>query len=223
MIRDAIVVARKDLRLELRGHRAVNALVPFVGAALLLFGFAFGPGRAQLQAVAPGLLWLATLFAGVLALRASFDAELEDGALDELVLAAVDPAGIYLGKVGALVLELLALQILTMLAAAALFGLGTPGSIPALLAISTAGVVGFGAVGATFAALASRARAREALLPVLLLPLATPVLIGAVRATQEVLASELDAAWTWVGLLVAFASLAVAGGVLSARWVLEAP
>jgi heme exporter protein B len=221
MIRDAWILARKDLLVEARGRRVTGTLVPFVLTLLLVFGFAFGPGTAELRASGAAILWLATAFAGVLALRASFEAEQEDAAWDELVLAPVEPAAIYLGKVVGLVVELALLQILALGAAAVLFDLEVGRDVVALATVSIAGIVGIAAMGATLAALAARARAREAMLPLLVLPLLTPVLIGGTGGTAAVLGGETSVAWTWVSLLVPFAAMAIAAGVLVAPTTIE--
>jgi heme exporter protein B len=216
MLRVAWLLARKDLVIELRGRRASSVLLPFVGCVLLLFGFAFGPGRSELRALAPAAIWLSTLFAAVLSFRASFDADAEDAAGEEVVLSPIDPASEYLGRVAASAVELMLLLAGSSLVAWALFALGGPGSLGTIVLVGAAGVLGLSGIGTSFAALVSRARAREALLPVLLLPLATPLLIGTVRGTELALAGEPQAAIDWLGLLVAFDVVALSAGILTA-------
>src|SRR5881296_2735762 len=101
VVRGSVAVAAKDLRIKVRGRYALGSLVPFAGTVLIAFGLSLGPGRTLLRETAPGLLWLAVLFASVLAFRRSYESEGEDGALEGLLLAPVDRASIFLGKAAA--------------------------------------------------------------------------------------------------------------------------
>ena len=100
--RTAGIMTHKDLRAEVRGRHAVNLLLPFAGATLVVFGLALGPGKTVLQPAAPALLWVTVLFSALLGVRRSFEMEDEDGALDGLLLSAADMGAIYLGKVSSL-------------------------------------------------------------------------------------------------------------------------
>src|SRR6185503_5097136 len=112
--RQATLIARKDLLIEVRGRHALGTLVPFAATVLVAFGFAFGPGRDVLERVAPGLLWMAVLFSAVMASRRAYQTESEDGALEGLLLAPIDKAAVFLGKAVAVTVELLALVILVL-------------------------------------------------------------------------------------------------------------
>src|ERR671931_936381 len=101
LLRQAVAVAAKDLRLEVRGRRTIGAAAPFAATMLLSFGLALGPGRSLLQAAAPGLLWLAVLFASVVAFGQSYRAEAEDDALEGFVLGRIDDAAVFLGEAAA--------------------------------------------------------------------------------------------------------------------------
>src|SRR5439155_14544043 len=98
LVRRAVTIAGKDLRIEIRGRYALGAVLPFAATLLIAFGLSLGPDRTLLQQTAPGLLWLAVLFASVLSFRRSYEAEGEDGALDGLLLAPIDKASVFLGK-----------------------------------------------------------------------------------------------------------------------------
>ena len=102
-LRQAGVIARKDLRIEVRGRHAVGTMVPFAATILIAFGFAFGPGRDVLERVAPGLLWMALLFSAVMASRRAYQVETEDGALEGLLLAPIDKATVFVGKTVAVI------------------------------------------------------------------------------------------------------------------------
>src|SRR5213594_2726838 len=101
VFRDAALVAGKDLRIEARSRVATNQVAPFALLVLVLFAFALDPDRGLLRRAAPGLFWVAVLFSALLAIQRSFALESADGARDGLHLSGLDPAGIFLGKLGA--------------------------------------------------------------------------------------------------------------------------
>jgi heme exporter protein B len=107
----AWAIAVKDLRIEARGRYAAGMAVPFAATLLIAFGLSLGPGRTLLEATAPGLLWLAVLFASTLLARRAWEAEAQDGALEGLLLAPVDKAVVFAGKAIALAVQLLALEV----------------------------------------------------------------------------------------------------------------
>lgn len=213
-------IARKDLRIEMRGRHAAGSVLPFAGTLLIAFGFAFGPGRDVLQRTAPGLLWMAVLFSSVLAARRAYQIETEDGALEGLLLASIDPAAIFLGKALAVIAQMLVLEAVILLLVVVLFDL----SLGAPLAIGAAfglGTVGLAAVGSLFGIVAESARSREAVLPLLTLPLATPVLIAGVRATDLAAVGRASEAASWLGLLAAFDVVFLSMGILLFGFLME--
>jgi heme exporter protein B len=212
-LRQATAIAAKDLRVEVRGRHALGTLLPFAATLLVAFGFAFGPGRDVLQRTAPGLLWMALLFASVMAARRAYQAEAEDDALEGLLLAPVDKAAIFIGKGSAIVLELFGLVAAILLLVVLLFDLSL-GSPLALFGAFGLGALGLAAVGALFGVVAEAARTREAIFPMLVLPLATPVLIAGVRATDLAATGRAGEALSWLGLLVAFDVVFVSVGIL---------
>jgi heme exporter protein B len=213
LLRQTATIAIKDLRIEIRGRHAAGSLVPFAATVLVAFGFAFGPGRDLLRATAPGLLWMAILFASVMAARRAYQTETEDGALEGLLLSPVDRAAIFLGKAVAVIAELLALELVVLLIVVVLFdlSLGSPGEVAAAFALGT---VGLAAVGGLFGIVGESARTREAILPLLTLPLVTPVLIAGVRATDLATTGLPGQALSWLGLLAAFDVVFVSVGIL---------
>jgi heme exporter protein B len=219
-LRQAVAIAGKDLRIEVRGKHALGTLLPFAATLLVAFGFAFGPGRDVLERTAPGLLWMAVLFSAVMAARRSYQAESEDGALEGLLLAPVDKAAVFVGKAAAVALELLALVACVLLLVVVLFDLsiGTPLALAAAFAL---GAVGLAAVGGLFGVVAEAARTREAIFPMLVLPLVTPVLIAGVRATDLAATGRAGEAASWLGLLVAFDVVFVSVGVLVFGYLME--
>ena len=220
IVGQASVIARKDLVIEVRGRHAIGTLLPFAATVLIAFGFAFGPGRDVLDRVAPGLLWMAVLFSAVIASRRAYQVETEDGALEGLLLAPIDKAAVFLGKSAAVTLELLALVLAVLVLVVLLFDL----SVESPLLMVTAfvlGVVGLGAVGSLFGVVAESARTREAILPMLVLPLVAPVLIAGVRATDLAAAGRSSEVLSWLGLLTAFDVVFLSVGVLVFGYLLE--
>ncbi len=214
-------VALKDLRVELRGRHALGTVLPFACTQLVAFGLALGPGRSLLEETAPALLWLAVFFAAVLAFRGAYEAEGEDGALEGLLLAPVDRAAVFSGKAAAVVAQLLPLATVLGLLTGLLFGVGSVAGLPALLATLVLGIVGLAAVGSLFGVLTEAARAREAVFPLLVLPLTTPALVAAVKATSLIQAARLAEAASWLGLLLAFDVVFVAVGAALFGHLLE--
>ena len=220
VVGQASAIARKDLVIEVRGRHALGTLLPFAATVLIAFGFAFGPGREVLDRVAPGLLWMAVLFSAVIASRRAYQIETEDGALEGLLLAPIDKAAVFLGKAAAVTLELLALVLAVLVLVVVLFDLSV--SSPLLMvAAFVLGVVGLAAVGSLFGVVAESARTREAIFPMLVLPLVAPVLIAGVRATDLAAAGRSSEVWSWLGLLTAFDVVFLSVGVLVFGYLLE--
>jgi heme exporter protein B len=214
LLRQTGVIAVKDLRIETRSRYALGATVPFAATLLIVFGLSLGPGRTLLQQTAPGLLWLAVLFSSVLSFRQAYQTESEDGAMEGLLLSPMDRAAIFLGKAVAVVAHLLVLEAIVLLLVTALFGL-TLGNAPAVVAGAfVLGTIGLGAVGSLFGVLNESQKARESVFPLLVLPLATPVLLAGVKATALAAAGRVAQAGSWLGLLVAFDLVFLATGTL---------
>jgi heme exporter protein B len=216
--RIARLVARKDLRIEWRSRVVTNQVLPFAGVTMVMFAFALD-ADAVLQRVAPGLVWLATLFSLLVLVQRSFAVEAEDGALDALRLAGIDPTGIYWGKAMALAVQLLVLEVLLVAAAVVLYGAEIRAS-GAVLLVTTVGTAtcGLAAVGTLYGGLAAGVTGRETLLPLLVLPVVAPVLIGATRAVESALGTGgavVSEGWPWVGLLAVFAVAYGVGGSLA--------
>lgn len=206
-------VAEKDLRVELRSRYALGSVLPFAATMLLAFGFALGPNRTLLQQTAPGLLWLAGLFAAVDLFHRSYQSEADTGALDGLLLAPVPKGAVYLGKALAAALQVLVLVGATGLMVAVLFGLPL-GRSPVLMVLTAVlGVVGLSALGSLFGLLTVMGR-RQAALPILVLPLVSPVVIGAIKATSTLAQGGTDGVVGWLEVLLAFDAAFLATGFL---------
>lgn len=220
MWRDALLVAGKDLRIEGRSRVATQQVAPFAVLVLVLFGFALDPDRGVLDRAAAGLFWVAVLFTALLAVQRSFAVEAADGARDGLRLSGLDPAGIFLGKALAVAVQLLALEVLLLVGVTVLYDadLDGPG---VLLATALAATVGLAAAGTVYGVLAAGLRVRETLLPLLLLPVLAPVLLGATKAWESAMGVGIDDAGQWLQLLVVFAVVYTGFGVLAFGSLLE--
>lgn len=216
--RIARLVAAKDLRIEARSRVVTNQVLPFAALTMVMFAFALD-NDSVLERVAPGLVWLATLFAVLVVVQRSFGVETADGALDALQVAGVRPSGIFLGKSIALAAQLAVLEVLLLIAAVVLYKAEIPAAGVTLLVVTfVAATLGLSFVGTLYGGLAAGAKGRETLLPLLLLPVVAPVLIGATRATEAALGTNGASSgegWPWVGLLGLFAVLFGAGGTIA--------
>jgi heme exporter protein B len=213
MWRDALLVAGKDLRIELRSRVVLNQVAPFGVLVLVLFVFALGPDRAVTVPAAAGMFWVTVLFAAVLAVQRSFAVESSEGTRDGLRLSGLDPAGVFLGKAAAVALELLLLQVVLGVGVVVLYGAHVR-SLGELVVAAVVGTAGLAAVGTLYGALASGLRVRETLLPLLFLPVAAPVLLAGTRAWQESMGTAHGLADPWMRLLVVFAAVYLTLGVL---------
>ena len=190
MIAAARTILRKDLRIELRTKESVPAMVLFSVTVYVLFHF--GLDRDSLDGeLASGVLWVTLLLAAVIGVSRLFAAEREQGGIDGLLLAPVDRTSLFLAKAAALFLFLTAVELVAVPAfAVLLLGPGLGGALPGLLLVLLLGNVGIAAVGALVAALAAETRARELIVPLLLLPLLVPVLISCAQATEPLLRQD---------------------------------
>ena len=216
--RIAIAVARKDLTIEWNSRILVNQVAPFAAIVMVLFAFALD-NDGILQRVAPGLVWLATLFSMLVVIQRSFTVESADGALDALRVAGVDMGAIFVGKAVALMVQLFVLELMLVATAVVLYGveMTMAGFCEAIVTLVVA-TVGLGSLGTLYGGLAAGARGRETLLPLLLLPAVAPVLIGATRATEAAFGSggtTVSEGWPWIGLLLVFAVLFCAVGTVA--------
>jgi heme exporter protein B len=195
---------RKELLLQWRTRAQAVAVFVFGATSLLLFSFAIGPNAAALRLHAAGFLWLALLLSSTLTLSESYQSEMENRALEGLLLLPVSPHFLYYGKAVANAIQLVLLGIALLPVMVVLYDAGTT-RIPTLILIIALGSAGVSAPGTLYAAMTSQARAKQTLLPLLLFPLIVPVLLAAVKATSlAILGDPMGQGRSWVLLLVAF-------------------
>ena len=220
--RIALAIARKDAVAEVRGRHAVVSTLFFSGVVLLLFGFALGPDSARLAAAAPGLLWLALVFAAILAVNRLHLLETEDGALEQLALYPIPRRAIYAGKALGGFAVMLVLGLLVLGAVGILFAVDVWAAVVPLVTTVVLGAVGIAAVGTFYAGVTVRLRAREVMLPLLMLPVLAPLLLAAVKATSAALAGDpFGELGAWLQLLGAFDVIMVVAGLATYGYLLE--
>lgn len=220
LVREALLVSGKDLRIERRAKVTLSQVVPFAAIVLLLFAFALDPDRGVLTRAAPGLFWIAVLLASLLAVSRSFAVEAENGARDALRLSGLDPMAIFLGKSLAVLAQLLVLEVVLTIGVVVLYDLSLRSLVPLVLA-TVAATIGVVATGIVYGVLTAGLRLRETLVPLLVLPVVTPALLGATRAWEASVDGVPGEAWPWVAVLGAFALIAGTVGLLAFGPLLE--
>jgi heme exporter protein B len=212
----------KDLTAERRTKANFNSVAFFAALILLLFGFALGPDTEALRGVAGGVLWLTVLFSGVLSFNRSYEQELENGALETLLLYPGDRRSIFLGKLLANLAFVLLVEVVLIPLAAVLYDIPIWSVLAPLALVMVLGTVGFVTLGTFYSAMASRLRAREVLLPLLLFPMLVPLLIAAVQATGAILNGDLmDLSGSWLRVLVVFDVVFFVGALFAFEHVIE--
>jgi heme exporter protein B len=220
-IRKVFAIAMKDLLSEARARELTPAMLVFSLTVIIICNFTFEPGMQNHEAIAPGILWVAFAFAGMLGLSRSFTAEREQEAIRGLMLAPMDRGAIYLGKLISNLIFLFGVELISLFAFGIFFNVDILRYLPGLGLIIILGTLGFVAVGTLYAAMTSNVRLREVLLPVLLFPIVVPVLIAAVKATGEVLqGQQLSAVRGWLNLLGVYDGIFIVVGVLTIEYVI---
>ena len=190
-------IAKKDLKAEFRTKQMLNSMMIFALLVIVIFSFAFGneasifvPGinKKVVDLLAPGMLWIAFTFAGMLGLSRSFAGEKEEGCLEGLKLCPVDRSDIYNGKVLSNAILMFLMEIIAIPIFVILFSYNI-NNIAGLLVVVILGTFGFIFVGTLLSALTVNTRTRELLLPVILFPVLIPIILSAVTATGIMLAS----------------------------------
>jgi heme exporter protein B len=216
------LIARKDLVSETRTFERLSSALFLALIILVVFSFAFDFGRSHSADLAAGALWVTLPLAVVLSLHESFRSEREDEALSALRLAPLDDSAIYAGKLLSNLLLLMPPAVLVLLLCGLFFNLDLTRSAAPLALVVSLNALGFAALGTLFAALSSRSRRGETLLYLLLLPLAIPLVLAAVRATTPLLEGRgLDSIAVWLRLTLAMDLLFVTAGTLLFEYLAE--
>lgn len=220
LLRQVRAIVVKDLAAELRTREILSAMFVFAVMAILIFSFALDLQGGAGRAAAPGALWTTIAFAGTLGLNRSLAREQQSGGIAGLLLASEDATVIFFGKaLGNLVLMLTVELVLLPLATVLLNVNFLRAEVAVILFLGT---LGLAAIGTLLAAIAVNTRAREVMLPILLLPLVVPLLIAAVQATMGLLNGlHLEAVAAWVRLLVVYDLVMIAVAVLTFGYVVD--
>ncbi len=220
MVREAALVARKDLLLEWQSRITLHQVLPFALVIVVLFGFAFEPDSRVLDEAAPGLFWLALLFVTVLITQRTISVEFSDGVDQALRLTGLDPAAIFLGKTAATAVQLLAIEVVLGAGVILLYNQTLAGA-PLIVATAVLTTIGLAAASSLYAVLAAGARVKETVLPILLLPVLSPLLIGATQVFRDALDGQSSDSWPWLVLLGIFGLAELALGLFAYGSLLE--
>ncbi len=216
-------IARKDVTTELRAKAGFNSVASLGVTILILLGLALGPDAQALRNAAVGAVWLATLFSGVLAFNRSFHVELESGALEPLLQYPGPRWTIFAGKLLGNLMFLTLMVAIVVVAGVVLFGVPIPAAWPSVLGVFALGIIGLVVLGTFYASMASRSRAREVLLPLLLFPMLVPVLVAATTASKALLGADLmHEAGAWIRLLAAYDLVFLIATFIAFEHVIEA-
>ncbi|HUP58937.1 MAG TPA: heme exporter protein CcmB [Thermoanaerobaculia bacterium] len=195
---------RKELLLQWRTRAQFMAVFVFGATSLLLFSFAIGPDAHALRTFSAGFLWLGLLLSSTLTLSESFHAEMENRALEGLLLLPSDPRALYYGKAIANWLQLTILGVALVPVMVVLYDAGTTALLKLFLIIIL-GAAGLSAPGTLYGAMTAQLKAKQTLLPLLLFPLIVPALLASVKATSLVILGDpMQQSRNWIALLGAF-------------------
>ncbi len=219
-IEKVLAIVWKDLLVEIKTKETFSSMFVFALLTIVIFNFAFQLRVEEINLVAPGVLWVAITFAGVLGLSRSFIREKDRGCMEGLMLCPVDRAAIYTGKALGNLIFMLMMEIVALPLFAVFFNL--PILMPSLVAVTLLGTIGFAAVGTLFSAIAVNTKAREVMLPILFFPIVIPVVIAAVKATTAILDGGAgEGLSNWLSLLIAFDVIFAVISFLCFEYVLE--
>lgn len=219
--RAASVILGKELRAEFRSRELLGTTVVFVLIVIVLFSFTFNPTSTESRRFGPGLLWVAFLFASSLMLQPSFVREQTNDTLAALRLAPIDPFSILAGKMAANFLFLLLVELILLPVFAVLYNVAILPVLAPLILVLLLGTFGIATTGTVFSAVAAQARLREMLLPLLLLPLLTPVLIACTETMVGILSDPMELSTVWLVFLGAFDVIFFTAAWLFGAYLLE--
>lgn len=193
-------IAWKDLRAEIRNRELINSMILFTLMTVMVFSLALELDANARQNVVAGVLWVTVVFAGMLGFSRSLAAEQDRGSLDALLLAPIERSALFFGKMIGNLLFVLVIAFVLMLLLTVMFNISL--IRPLLIVMLALGSIGFTTIGTLIASMSVHARARETLLPILLLPVSLPVLISAVRGSTAILNDMPSEDWLpWIQLL----------------------
>ena len=220
ILRPVLALVWKDILLELRTKDIVVSVLLFALIVIVVFNFAINPTPDRVAVIAPGILWVAFVFGGVVGLTRSFALEKDQGNLQGLMLAPVGRDAIYFGKTLGVFVFMIIVEAITFPVFAMLFNL--PLAVPELVPVVLLGTLGIASVGTVFSAMAVNTRSREVMLPILFLPVVIPVVVAAVEASGVVIRGESGSDLVrWIPLLAVFDAVFLVVGPVAFNMVVE--
>ena len=221
LIANTAVLLGKELRTEFRSRELLTTTIVFIIIVLVLFSFTFDPLSDESRRFGSGLLWLAFLFAASLMLQSCFLREQTNDTLSALRLSVSDPFAIFLAKLVANTVFLLITELLLLPVFSVMYSVPVLGVLHWLVMVFFLGSLGVSIAGTALSAISAQARMRELLLPLLLLPILTPILIASTEVTAALLDRSPFVLWKGVGFLVAFDIVFLAALWLFGEYLLE--
>ena len=220
VVRPVLALLWKDILLELRTKDIVVSVLLFALIVIVIFNFAIDPTPERVAVIAPGILWVAFVFGGVVGLTRSFALEKDQGNLHGLMLAPVGRDTIYFGKTLGVLVFMVIVEAITFPVFAVLFNLSL--ALPELVPVVLLGTLGIASVGTVFSAMAVNTRSREVMLPILFLPVVIPVVVAAVEASGVIIRGESGSDLVrWIPLLAVFDTVFLVIGPIAFNMVLE--
>ena len=204
LLSNTAVLLGKELRTEFRSRELLTTTVVFILIVIVLFSFTFEPTSDESRRFGPGLLWLAFLFAASLMLQPCFLREQNNDTLSALRLSVSDPFAIFLPKLAANTLFLLLTELFLLPFFAMMYNVPVAGVLHWLVLIFVLGSLGISIAGTALSAISAQARMRELLLPLLMLPLLTPILVASTEVTKGLLDRAPYVQWKGIGFLAIF-------------------
>ena len=203
-MKQLLALVGKDVTVELRRKESVTSMMMFGVLVTVIFNFAFEPSGAQSVLVAPGVLWVALTFAGMIGLNRSLAIDLDNDSLQGLLLAPVSRGNLYIGKVLSNFLFMLVADAIILPLFIVFYDLRLDTQLLWLVLIAVLGTFGFATVGTILSVISANTRMSEVMLPVLQIPLTLPMILAAVAATVAVLTDEGEGLSSWMNLLIGF-------------------
>ncbi|MGJ7912062.1 heme exporter protein CcmB [Neobacillus sp. LXY-1] len=223
LLKSAFILAQKDLLSELKTKQILVTQIIFAALVIVVFSFALDPSNNTMRAVIPGVIWVIIVFAGILGLNRSFITEQRNDTIQGLLVAPMEAASIFLGKFLANFVMILVVELVSIPFLFLLFDFKMLGSIPYFILVIFVGSFGFVSIGTFLAALAANSKSSEMLLPLLLFPITSPILIGVTQATRIILSdmSKLSSALAWTQMVTAYDIIFFVISLLLIDYVLE--
>jgi heme exporter protein B len=218
----ALTIAGKDLRLELKTRDVVASVGLFVLLVVVTASFAFPTGGEGREGVAAGVLWMAFLFAALLGMGRSMAIEKEDANLEGLLVSPAPRESVFLGKLLTNLSFTFLVELVILPLFIVLLQLRPAGGTALLILGALLGTLGIVTVGTLFAAMAVNTRGREAILPLLVMPVSVPVMVAAVKVSEAGFAGTWSAGTTsWLLLMVGYDALFLLVALATFQYVTE--